>query len=112
MLLGRLQQQPLHLAGRRTIGSADADRAADDVVGKRPIDDARFQQLAVGNDNLVVRPVRDFGAPRANLRDRAGPTIELDHIADANGALGQEDQAADEIIDDKTRAPDPHGVRA
>src|SRR5262245_26182018 len=99
VLMRGVFEQPFDFARGRAVCSADFDDAADDVVGKGPIDDAGFEQLAVGNDDLVVHAGRDFGAASADLRDGSRIAVELDDVADANGALGEQNQTANEIVD-------------
>ena len=80
-----------------------ADFAAQTRVGIGPVDDLIFQHVGVGDQRLGA--VEGFHRRRAqvNVGDRAGHVADDDNIADAHLALKEQNDAADEVFDDRLR---------
>ncbi len=85
-------------------------REGDTAAGVAPVDDGVGDEAGVGHDEVDVVVRAQDGGARADLRDLRGELVDLDPVADLEGALDQDDQARHEVLDDVLQAeadPDP-----
>ena len=66
-------------------------------IGERRVLDPGRDQRLVGNDRLAAAERADQGVARADVGDPAFEGVDLDHVADAQAPLGEDDEAADVV---------------
>mmetsp|Transcript_6962 Transcript_6962/g.29423 ORF Transcript_6962/g.29423 Transcript_6962/m.29423 type:complete len:668 (+) Transcript_6962:319-2322(+) len=100
-----LAQHPRHLAhGRRqrahdrlhvaVVGNLHRRRQQHAGVGQRRVLDALRDQQLVGHDGFLAGERADHGVARLDVADAPLEAVHLDHVADAQRALGQDYEAA------------------
>ena len=112
MVFGGVEED---LAGFFSVGAisdADFDNDAVDGVGERPVENSAGDEFFVGDDEFLAAPVGDGGGADADFGDHAADVGDGDDVAHANGAFGEEDDAADEVGDhflESEAKPDAEG---
>ncbi|KIV73497.1 hypothetical protein SZ55_1385 [Pseudomonas sp. FeS53a] len=110
VLLGGLQQQLAHqFQVGATVDVVDQHDAGDGV-GQRPVDQLAGEEGLVGDDHFLAVAVGDVGGADADPVHGAGDGADGHQVADAHGALEQQDEAGDEVGEDRLHAEaDAHG---
>ena len=83
------------------------------LVGKCPIDDVFLEKRIVGNQNMNIFSCSDPCAPSPYFLYHAENTVNFDDIADINGALPENHETGNEIVDQilgPESNPDGHGT--
>ena len=84
-----------------TVCDAERDAHTQDVLRERPVRQAGRDEFRVRHDDIDIVVRVDQRAPHIDSLDRAGkPVIQFDVVADAQGALEQDNQARDEVVHD------------
>ena len=102
--LGRGDHEVAHLIDVAFVSDVDRDDDASDAIVVDPVLDDAADEVGVGNDQTAAVEGLDLGRARV---DRANePLIGSHHhqVADADGALPQQDEAGDEIVGDGLQA--------
>ena len=82
------------------VGDADGDLEAEDAVAECPVDELAGDEFFVGDNELAVVELADGGGADADLGDAAGDVADGDDVAEADGALEEDDEAGDEVGED------------
>ena len=70
----------------------------------RPVEHAAGDQLGVGNDQAGAVEGLDLGGAHADAAHEALLVADDDAVADLDRPLDQQDQARDEVVDDRLQA--------
>ncbi|MNQ54731.1 hypothetical protein D3C85_688040 [compost metagenome] len=110
VFLGRLQQQ---LAHQFEVGAAvDVvhQHDAGHGVGQGPVDQLAGEEGLVRHNHFLAVAVGDVRGADADTVHRAGHRADGHQVADAHRALEQQDQAGNEVGEDRLHAEaDTHG---
>ena len=90
--------------GVGSVGDAELDRHAQDLILERPVDEIAGDEFAVGDDHALVVTVDDRGGADVDAIDLSGRAGDGDDVADSDGPFQKQDDAADEIGDDFLKA--------
>jgi hypothetical protein len=86
------------------VSHAEGDAKADARIFVAPIGDALSDEISVWDDDGNVVIGDHGGAAQADLADLSGYATDFDSVADGNGPLGENNEAADEVADDILQA--------
>ena len=81
------------------IGDADPQGAADFAAAEREVGHPVFEEDRVWDHRFLVVGAADHRRAGVHFDDDAADAIDIDHVADPDLALGEHDDAADEILD-------------
>ena len=87
-----------------SVGDAEFDRDAKDLVLESPVDEIAGDEFAIGDDHTLVVAVDDRGGPNVDPIDLSGGARDGDDVADADGTFEQKNDSADEVGDDLLQA--------
>src|SRR5574343_462725 len=102
--LGRFDHQAACLLKIGVVGDANAGGQANLRIGVGLVLDGRADQRFVGNDEFGAAGVLEHGIARGDLGHLAAVGTDLDDIADANGAVEQDDEAGHVVAGDSLQA--------
>src|SRR5690606_27752395 len=77
---------------------------AGDAVEQGPVDQLAGDEGLVRHDDRLAVAVDDMGGADVDALDRAGDAADGDQVADAHRALEEDDQARDEVGEDRLQA--------
>ena len=83
---------------------ANLDSDARNIARQRPVENFLGDHLRVWHDQLGAVPSLDHGGTHADPVYRPPLPVDDDRIADLDGSLEQQDQAADEVVNDILQA--------
>src|ERR1051325_1573298 len=104
MRIGNFDEQAAQVLDVRAVGNSHGDAKAHARVAVTPVGDAVGDEIGVGHDDGDVVVGDNGGAAQADLAHLAGDAAHFDAVADGDGSLGENNQAADKIADDVLEA--------
>ena len=97
-------QHRLELAHVGAVGDRHRRLHQHARIGERRVLDPGGDQRLVGDDRLAPVERADHRVAGADVGDPALEVVDLDHVADAHAALGEDDEAADVVGGDLLQA--------
>ena len=100
----RLGEQLFDVAGVVAVAKVEVEKDAGDGVLVRPVHEGAGYEVGVGQDDAFVVEGGDGQRAHADALDRAFVVADGDDVAVAQGALDEQQDAADEVVGNRLHA--------